>query len=91
MTGIQRNVRDADIALGNHRSTLETFQTGVRAARRNLDRPIQTVAWGITLLLIWIGLSQLAIVRWGIGLWQQDTTRRDDAQEEGRTQTDRMT
>jgi hypothetical protein len=28
------------------------------------------IAWGVTLLLIWIGLSQLALIQWGISLWR---------------------
>jgi methyl-accepting chemotaxis protein len=68
---IRQDVVDADVVLSSHRDNLQQLQTRVRNARRNVDRPIQTVAWGTTLLLIWIGLSQLAIVRWGIGLWQR--------------------
>ncbi len=71
MMGIRQNAVDADAALSSHRANLQELQTRVAIVRRNLERPIQTVAWGATLLLIWIGLSQLAIVRWGVGLWQQ--------------------
>jgi hypothetical protein len=74
--GIRQNVVDAGAALSSHRSTLEQLQTRVGIARRAVDRPIQAVAWGATLLLIWIGLSQLAILRWGIGLWQRRAPRR---------------
>jgi hypothetical protein len=75
MVGIRQNVVDADAALSSHRSTLEELQNRVRSVRGNVDRPIELVAWGATLLLIWIGLSQLAIVRWGIGLWQRSAPR----------------
>ncbi len=77
MLGIRQNVVDADAALSSHRSNLEQLQTRVGTARQNVGRPIQTVAWGATLLLIWIGLSQLAIVRWGVGLWQRRAPRAD--------------
>jgi hypothetical protein len=71
MIGIRQNVVDAEAAIGSHRTTLGQLQTRVGALRRNVDRPIRAVTWAATLLLIWIGLSQLAIVRWGIGLWQR--------------------
>jgi methyl-accepting chemotaxis protein len=71
MLGIRQNVVDADAALSSHRTTLRELRTRVRTMRRNVDRPIRTVAWGATLLLIWIGLSQLAIVRWGVSLWRR--------------------
>ncbi|MGD2147820.1 MAG: hypothetical protein PVH41_14080 [Anaerolineae bacterium] len=79
--GIRTNVVDAGAALNSHRDTLEQLQTRVGAARENLDRPIQTAAWGATLLLIWIGLSQLAILRWGIGLWQRRAPHRAEPQD----------
>ncbi|MEA3374985.1 MAG: hypothetical protein U9R72_02110 [Chloroflexota bacterium] len=69
VVGIQENVVDADGALRSHRRTMRELQRRVAALRKDVDRPIKTVAWGATLLLIWIGLSQLAIVRWGIDLW----------------------
>jgi hypothetical protein len=72
---IRENVVDAGAALSSHHSTLQRLDGRVGTARRNVDRPIQTVAWGATLLLIWIGLSQLAILRWGIGLWQRRRQR----------------
>ena len=31
------------------------------------------VAWGATLPLVWIGLSQLALIQWDIGLWSRGT------------------
>jgi len=31
------------------------------------------VAWGTTLPLAWIGLLQLALIQWGIGLWSRGT------------------
>jgi hypothetical protein len=71
MNGIRQNAVDADRALANHRRTLQDLQARVRAIRQNVGRPIRVVAWGATFLLIWIGLSQLAIVRWGVSLWQR--------------------
>jgi hypothetical protein len=76
MKGIRQNAVDADAALSSHRTTLRELQTRVRAVRREVDITIRRVAWGATLVLIWIGLSQLAIVRWGVSLWQQRTPRR---------------
>ncbi len=71
MVEIRKNVTHVDTALSDHRSNLQQLQVRVRTIRQNTNHPIQMVAWGTTLLLIWIGLSQLAIVRWGIGLWQR--------------------
>jgi hypothetical protein len=78
MLGIRQNVVDADEAIGSHLSTLRQLQTRVAVVRRTVDRPIQLVAWGATLLLVWIGLSQLAILRWGISLWQRRVRSAND-------------
>jgi hypothetical protein len=81
MLGIRQNAVEADEALSSHQNTLQQLRRRVGTIRQNVDRPIQTVAWGATLLLIWIGLSQLAIVRWGIDVWQRPTLRPDDHQD----------
>jgi methyl-accepting chemotaxis protein len=83
MKGIRQNAADADRALANHRRTLQDLQARVRAIRPNVGRPIRMVAWGATLLLIWIGLSQLAIVRWGVSLWRRRALRRGAPQDVG--------
>ena len=75
MTVIGESITDADAAIGGLGESLAELQSRIDAARQNLVRPIRTVAWGATLLLIWIGLSQLAIVRWGIGMWQAPPSR----------------
>jgi len=43
----------------------------VAKLRQNVAHPMRVVAWGVTLLLIWIGLSQLALIQWGISLWHR--------------------
>jgi len=86
MLGIRQNVTDADEALSSHQNTLQQLRARVGTMRRNVEGPIRTVAWGATLLLIWIGLSQLAIIRWGIDLWQQHTPRSSDRQEAAATE-----
>lgn len=83
LKGIRQNAVDADKALSSHRATLRELHARVRAVRREVDRTIRMVAWGATLLLIWIGLSQLAIVRWGVSLWQQRAPRRATPQGTG--------
>lgn len=83
LKGIRQNAVEADAALSSHRGTLRELQTRVRAVRREVDRTIRMVAWGATLLLIWIGLSQLAIVRWGVSLWQRRAPRRGASQDTG--------
>jgi len=71
MTLIEGNVMEADQSVDSLGETLREVNVRVDAVRANLERPIRLVAWGATLLLIWIALSQLAIIRWGIGLWQR--------------------
>ena len=70
MTVIRGNVTEADQSVDSLSETLQEVDVRVDAVRANLDRPIRLVASGATLLLIWIALSQLAIIRWGVGLWQ---------------------
>lgn len=79
--GIRENVVDAGVALSSHRTTLQQLGARVETTRRSVDRPIRAVAWGATLLLIWIGLSQPAILRWGIGLWQRRAPRGAEPQD----------
>jgi|GEM_PF-5364285 len=69
MLGLQRNVADADMAVDSHRLTMLEVRERVQGVRQNIAGPIRAAAWGTSILLVWIGLSQLAIVRWGIGLW----------------------
>jgi hypothetical protein len=83
MMDIHENVVDAETAINSHQTTLEQLQRRVWALRRNVGRPIQAAAWAATLLLIWIGLSQLAILRWGVGLWQRRHPRTDERQGTG--------
>ncbi len=75
MMGIREDAIEADSALADHRSTLEELQTRLRSARQSTGRPIQIAAWGVTLLMVWIGLSQLAIVRWGLSIWQRRSSQ----------------
>jgi hypothetical protein len=72
---LEQNVNDADAAVSEHRSNLRELRTRVIKARRNVEQPIQAAAWGATLLLIWIALSQLAIIQWGVTLWQRRPPR----------------
>jgi len=76
MTIIEGNVTEADESVDNLGDTLQEVDQRVDAVRANLERTIRLVAWGATLLLIWIALSQLAIIRWGIGLWQGGASER---------------
>jgi hypothetical protein len=68
---IRENLIDADAAIAAHQGTVQDLQERVDAVTPNVAQPIQAVAWGVTLLLFWIGLSQLAILRWGISLWEK--------------------
>lgn len=67
---IRENVANANTAISGHRDVVQQLRERVVALRQNVRHPIRIVAWGMTLLLIWIGLSQLALIQWGIGLWQ---------------------
>ena len=65
---IQENVLSARANVAGYVTLVRRWQQQVRVLRRSADRAIKTVAWAATLLLTWIGLSQLAIVQWGISL-----------------------
>ena len=67
---IRENLIDADAAISAHRSTIQDLQERVDAIQPNLAQTVRAVAWAVTLVLVWIGLSQLAILRWGISLWE---------------------
>lgn len=69
MLGLQENVIDADAAVSSHRNTMQQVRSRVVRVRHNVHGPIRAVAWGVTILLVWIGLSQLALVRWGVRIW----------------------
>ncbi len=69
MLGLQENVLDADAAVSSHRQTMQEVRSHVVLVRQNVHGPIRAVAWGGTVLLVWIGLSQLALVRWGVRIW----------------------
>ena len=60
----------ANAAIGSHADVVYRLQDQVHALRGNVGQAVRAVAWGITLLLIWIGLSQLALIQWGISLWR---------------------
>jgi hypothetical protein len=78
---IRENLIDADTVISAHRTTIQQLRERVESVHQNVAQPIQAVAWGTTLLLIWIGLSQLAILRWGISLWQQPAARTAEPQD----------
>jgi hypothetical protein len=79
--GIRESLIDADTVISAHRTTIHQLRERVQSVRENLAQPIRAVAWGTTLLLIWIGLSQLAIVRWGISLWERPVATSDEQQD----------
>jgi hypothetical protein len=68
---IRENLIDADAAISAHRNSIRSLQERVQSTQYDVAEPIRTFAWGMTVLMIWIGLSQLAILRWGISLWQR--------------------
>jgi hypothetical protein len=81
MLNIRQDVSDANAAIGSHTDIVQRLQDQVHALHENVGQPIRIVAWGATLLLVWIGLSQLALIQWGISL---GASERGEEQEEGR-------
>jgi hypothetical protein len=75
LVGIRQNMVEAEEVLDSHRNTTRELQGRLKHVDQTIDRPIQLLAWGATLLLVWIALSQLAILRWGVGLWQRQGRR----------------
>jgi hypothetical protein len=71
---IRGNVSSADAVIGDYVGIVQELQERLKALRQDVSQPIRTVAWGVTLLLIWIGLSQLALIQWGISLWRRQGT-----------------
>jgi hypothetical protein len=67
---IGKDVGSANAILGSQTDVVQRLQERLHALRQNVDQPIRVIAWGVTLLLIWIGLSQLALIQWGISLWR---------------------
>jgi methyl-accepting chemotaxis protein len=68
---IRGNVSSADTVIGDYVELVQELQERLDALRQVLGQPIRTAAWGVTLLLVWIGLSQLALIQWGISLWRR--------------------
>ena len=77
--GLRENVDDADVAVDDFRTTLRELRSRLQSLQQNVDRPIRTVAWGATLLLIWVAVTQLAIIRWGVSLWTQVASQTEGA------------
>lgn len=69
---IRENVTGAKDVLDSYAEIVQQLQARVRHLHQNVAQPIRTVAWGATLLMAWIGLSQLALIQWGISLWQRE-------------------
>lgn len=67
---IGSDIDDANMIISSQTDVVQELQERVHTLRENASQPIRVVAWGMTLLLIWIGLSQLALIQWGISLWR---------------------
>jgi len=68
LVGIQQNLGGAHVALSGYGAVFRTLHDQLVTLRANVAQPIRTVAWAFTVLLLWIGISQLAILQWGAGL-----------------------
>ncbi len=75
LVGIRQNMVEAEDVLDGHRNNTKDLRNRLRRVDQTIDRPIQVLAWGATLLMVWIALSQLAILRWGASLWQRQGRR----------------
>jgi len=71
---IRGNVSSADAVISDYVDIVQELQERLKALHQDVSQPIRTVAWGVTLLLVWIGLSQLALIQWGISLWRRQGT-----------------
>jgi len=65
---IGRDVGGASAIVGSQTDVVRRLQEQADTLRQNMDQSIRVAAWGVTLLLVWIGLSQLALIQWGISL-----------------------
>jgi hypothetical protein len=65
---IGRDVDGASGIIGSQTDVVQELQEQTGELRQDVGQSIRVVAWGMTLLLIWIGLSQLALIQWGISL-----------------------
>ena len=68
---IGKDVDSANAVISSQTDVVQALQEKVAKLRQNVAHPMRVVAWGVTLLLIWIGLSQLALIQWGISLWHR--------------------
>lgn len=73
---IRDNTSSADAIISDQTDVVQGLRDQVHTLRQDVGRPIRAVAWGATLLLIWIGLSQLALIQWGVSLWQRPIAQR---------------
>jgi len=65
---IGRDVDGASAVIGSQTDVVQELQEQTGELRQGVGESIRVVAWGVTLLLVWIGLSQLALIQWGVSL-----------------------
>ncbi len=68
LIGVQQNLSGAHVALSGYGAVFSTLHDQLVSARANVAQSIRTVAWAFTVLLLWIGISQLALIQWGASL-----------------------
>lgn len=67
---IREDVTSANVVIRGYVDIVQRLQERVQALRQGVGESLRVVAWGATLLLAWIGLSQLALIQWGVSLWR---------------------
>lgn len=68
---IQDNVGSANTAIGGYSDVFGDLQSRLAGLRANVAQPIRTIAWALTAVLAWVGLSQLGFIHWGISLFSR--------------------
>lgn len=72
LLAIGTNVNRASVAIASYEDVLGRLREQVVNLKSNMHRLIRTIAWGVTILLVWVGISQFALIQWGVSLMRRD-------------------
>jgi hypothetical protein len=76
VAGVSASLASAQDVVGQYTQVVASMQQQLSAARTILPRQLELVAWFVTVLLIWLGLSQLGLLVQGFDLLGVDWLRR---------------